>query len=241
MKKVLGPASAVEDGMNPAGPSAAPSATASQNAAPSNLVQQDSKSTVNQTVVDPPRQRKSQFHPVFTEISQVLVPSITVGAGAGATGVLVGAVSGIWRAESVISFSTVTAIQWFTLGSSYYGARQVAFKAYGGHENMTALDKIKASGIAGGFAGAMGGLLRGPKNVLPGFIVWSVLGAGGQAVGGALSGRNFGTRYLASRWSPVTPLTDRQYEKMLEEKLLKLDAEIAIINDNIEEIRKRAK
>jgi len=28
---------------------------------------------------------------------------------------------------------------------------------------------------------------------------------------------------------------------MLEEKLLKLDAEIAIINDNIEEIRKRAK
>jgi hypothetical protein len=36
----------------------------------------------------------------------------------------------------------------------------VAFKAYGGHENMTAFDKIKASGIAGGFAGAMGGLLR---------------------------------------------------------------------------------
>lgn len=67
--------------------------------------------------------------------------------------------------------------------------------------------------------------------------MWSLLGASGQAVGGALSGRNFGTRYLASKWSPVTPLTDRQYEKMLEERLLKLDAEIAIINDNIQEVR----
>lgn len=52
-----------------------------------------------------------------------------------------------------------------------------------------------------------------------------------------MSGRNFGAKYLASRWSPVTPLTDRQYEKILEEKLLRLDAEIAIVNDNIQEIR----
>lgn len=69
--------------------------------------------------------------------------------------------------------------------------------------------------------------------------MWSLLGAGGQAVGGALSGRNFGSKYLASNWSPVTPLTDRQYEKMLEEKLLKIDAEIAIINDNIQEVRSK--
>lgn len=66
-----------------------------------------------------------------------------------------------------------------------------------------------------------------------------MLGAGGQALGGALSGRNFGTQYLASSWSPVTPLTDRQYEKMLEEKLLKLDAEIAIINENIQELQSK--
>ena len=52
-------------------------------------------------------------------------------------------------------------------------------------------------------------------------------------------GRNYGTKYLASRWSPVTPLTDRQYEKMLEEKLLKVDAEIAIIDENIQEIRNK--
>ena len=77
----MGPASAVEDGVKPARPSETASATASQNAAPSNLAQQDS--AVNQSVVDEPRQTRPQFHPVFTEISQVLVPSITVGAGAG--------------------------------------------------------------------------------------------------------------------------------------------------------------
>lgn len=68
--------------------------------------------------------------------------------------------------------------------------------------------------------------------------MWSLFGASGQALGSALSGRSFGTKYLASRWSPVTPLTDQQYEKMLEEKLLKVDAEIAIINDNINEVRR---
>lgn len=36
----------------------------------------------------------------------------------------------------------------------------MAFKAYGGAEDMTAFDKVKASGIAGGFAGMMGGMLR---------------------------------------------------------------------------------
>jgi hypothetical protein len=56
-----------------------------------------------------------------------------------------------------------------------------------------------------------------------------------------LGERNWRDMYLASKWSPVTPLTDRQYEKMLEEKLLKLDAEIAIIDDNIKAVREGEK
>lgn len=41
------------------------------------------------------------------------------------------------------------------------------------------------------------------------------------------------TSILASKWSPLKKLTDQEYEKLLEEKILKLDAEIAIIDDNI--------
>jgi hypothetical protein len=68
-----------------------------------------------------------------------------------------------------------------------------------------------------------------------------LFGAGGQAAVSALSGRGLGSKFLASNFSPVTPLTDRQYEKMLEEKLLKLDAELAIIDDNLKAIREGKK
>jgi len=39
--------------------------------------------------------------------------------------------------------------------------------------------------------------------------------------------------WLHSRWSPVTPLTDQQYEALLQEKLLRLDAEIALVDADI--------
>jgi hypothetical protein len=39
-------------------------------------------------------------------------------------------------------------------------SRLVIFKAWGGHENLSAVDKVKASTMAGGFSGMMGGLLR---------------------------------------------------------------------------------
>jgi hypothetical protein len=74
MKKILGPP--VEDGMKGAVP-----ATASEERSSKDLVQQES--SPNQAAVDSRRQRTTRFHPVLTDISQVIVPSITVGAGAG--------------------------------------------------------------------------------------------------------------------------------------------------------------
>lgn len=43
--------------------------------------------------------------------------------------------------------------------------------------------------------------------------------------------------WLSSKWSPVTPLTDREYEKMLEDKILNIDAQVALIDDRIAELR----
>lgn len=82
--------------------------------------------------------------------------------------------------------------------------------------------------------------IGGPRNILPGIIVGSIVGAGGQAIGGSFSNPHWGDKFLASKYSPVTPLTDRDYEKMLEDKLLKIDAEIAIIDDNIKAVREGA-
>jgi hypothetical protein len=43
--------------------------------------------------------------------------------------------------------------------------------------------------------------------------------------------------FLRSKWSPVTYLSDQEYEKILQEKLLRVDAEIAVVDDTIREIR----
>ncbi len=82
----------------------------------------------------------------------------------------------------------------------------------------------------------------GPRNVLPGMVIFSVFGAGGQAVANVMATRareplKPKTSWLDSKWSPVTPLTDQQYEKLLQEKILKLDVEIAVIDEDIAALR----
>lgn len=44
-------------------------------------------------------------------------------------------------------------------------------------------------------------------------------------------------RMLRSKWSPVTVLSDEEYLNLLEEKLLKLDAEVAVIDDELNALR----
>jgi hypothetical protein len=71
--------------------------------------------------------------------------------------------------------------------------------------------------------------------------MFSVFGGFGQALVNAFEGKtsNPGQNqgFLHSRWSPVTPLTDDDYKKMLEEKLLRVEADIAIIDDHIKTLR----
>lgn len=67
--------------------------------------------------------------------------------------------------------------------------------------------------------------------------MFSLLGAGGQFAANRWSASETSsekkTSWLDKKWSPMTKLSDEQYEKILEEKVLRLDAEIAIIDDNI--------
>lgn len=53
--------------------------------------------------------------------------------------------------------------------------------------------------------------------------------------------KNFMERIAEMKWSPMEVLTDDRYEEMLQEKLLKLEAEIAIIDDKIEAFKQKAR
>jgi hypothetical protein len=91
-------------------------------------------------------------------------------------------------------------------------------------------------------------LIGGRRNVIPGTVVFAMVGALGQvAYNLADSGerrRDADTLdqglWLNSRWSPVKALSDDEYGKILQERLLRLNAEIAILDDNIEAVKKTA-
>jgi hypothetical protein len=45
------------------------------------------------------------------------------------------------------------------------------------------------------------------------------------------------TSWLDSKWSPVTRISDEDYGRMLEERILGFEADIALLDDRIKEIR----
>ncbi|OLN85703.1 hypothetical protein CCHL11_08294 [Colletotrichum chlorophyti] len=169
-------------------------------------------------------------------------PPLKVGALTGTIGVFSGVAAGIIRDSTPALFAVASGIQWFALGSSYWLSRTVVLNAWGGEEKLSSFSKIQASAIAGGTAGMVGGLIRGPRNIIPGVIVFSLVGGTGQAILNGVQGKSSEpaeekTSILSSSWSPLRKLTDNEYREMIDEKMLKIDAEIALIDEKIVELR----
>ncbi|KAI9785375.1 MAG: hypothetical protein M1839_000394 [Geoglossum umbratile] len=92
----------------------------------------------------------------------------------------------------------------------------------------------------------------GRANALPGAIMFSIFGLVGQGIYNFADARHSEMQQsgvedprvkstwenlLSSRWSPVKALSDKEYEQVLEEKLLRLDAEIALIDEDIAKLK----
>lgn len=86
----------------------------------------------------------------------------------------------------------------------------------------------------------------GRKNVIPGAIMFALLGATGQYLYNVADARNSAlagkpeckeSSWLDSKWSPMKVLSDQDYENMLREKLLRVNAEIALVDESIEALR----
>lgn len=59
---------------------------------------------------------------------------------------------------------------------------------------------------------------------------------GGVAVGGEKPKAS----WMNARWSPVKVLSDDEYENLLREKMLRVDADIAILDESIEAVKAEA-
>jgi len=99
--------------------------------------------------------------------------------------------------------------------------------------------------------------IGGRDNIIPGAIMGSISGAAGQwsydavqrwkerraalpQTESAKSGGLF-DRLLESPYFPVRKLSDEQWEKIINDKVLKVDVEIALIDDEIAALKEKRK
>jgi len=179
------------------------------------------------------------------EILEIIWPALQVGGLSGMSGIVVGGFAGVIRSSTPTLFALASGIQWFTLGTTFWASRGFVLQAWG-KDKVGPREKISASAIAGGVGGTAGGLLRGRGNVIPGAIMFAIFGATGQALYNKADARNSElaakgdsdkNSFLNSKWSPMKVLSDSEYENMLREKLLRVNAEIALADENIEALR----
>ncbi|CVL01823.1 uncharacterized protein FMAN_07979 [Fusarium mangiferae] len=190
------------------------------------------------------RQRQSSRGLFSPEVVDLVVPPLKFGGYVGTAGVLAGVGGSIFQEANPIIWGAVSGFQWFTLGTSFWFTRSIIVKGWGGEERLKNGDKTIASAIAGTAAGSVGGLIRGPKNILPAMFVFTIVGAGGQVIANRMATRkpkvHDEKESFWSRWSPLKKLTDQEYRDMMSEKMLRIDADIALIDDRIAELKKQA-
>ncbi|KAF2733583.1 hypothetical protein EJ04DRAFT_513086 [Polyplosphaeria fusca] len=199
-----------------------------------------------------------------------------IGGAAAVPGAIQGAFFGTLRTSTPIIFSLISGAQWFAIGSTWYAARTALLQRDGllnwwnqtrgapliarTDSNPSPQDRLRASALSGTFTGVSLGLLfRGPRNVIPGAIMFTLFGWGGQTAYNyldkentdavvsqarpkseeekRLENENWMQRAAKSKWIPMKALTDDEYVQMLNEKLLALNAEIAIVDDRIEKFK----
>ncbi|ATY60050.1 hypothetical protein A9K55_006363 [Cordyceps militaris] len=185
------------------------------------------------------RKRQGFFSP---EVAELVFPPLKVGFWAGTAGVLAGVGGAIARDTSPVISGSVTGIQWFTLGTTFWFSRSLAMRAWGNQEVTRQSDRTIISAIAGTTTGAVSGLLRGPTKIIPAMIMWGLMGAGGQMLVHRHEANQMKPKIengpgFWSRLNPLRKLTDEEYMDMMREKKLKLDVDISLIDDRITELR----
>lgn len=81
---------------------------------------------------------------------------------------------------------------------------------------------------------------------MPGLVIFTLLGYGGQSAFNRVDAWQMGRpktpskplmqRMAESKWIPLRHLSDEEYRSMLNEKLLSVEAEIALLDEKIEQL-----
>lgn len=165
----------------------------------------------------------------------------------GSAGFLVGGTAGIIRGAPPFLFAAASAFQTFALGTAFWGCRTALLHSWT-PAHQTPSDLAKASAVSGGVTGGLVGLItRGRSNALPGAVMMSLFGFLGQTAYNKYTARGdadraapgFWRRMSEKKFSPVTVLSNEEYAEILREKMIKVEAEIAIVDDRIAALREQ--
>ena len=187
---------------------------------------------------------KESENPVIRGALDPLKPALGVGAFTGASGLAVGLITGSLRSAHPALFAAVSGAQWFGLGTTFWYTRSVFGSATFG-ERLERNQEFACSTVAGALAGGINGAFRSRSNIIPGAIVMGLMGFAGQYGYDTFSTRaasdpekgSLLQRFAAMKWVPLKSLSNEEYEKMLSERLLSTEAEIALIDERIAKLR----
>ncbi|KKA27417.1 hypothetical protein TD95_002029 [Thielaviopsis punctulata] len=177
-------------------------------------------------------------------LSETGLPALKTGSGFAAAGFLCGVPLAILKDAPPMLWGLSMGVQWFMLSSTFTFARGITVRTMGGSDTLSDTQRIQASAIGGCISGTTGGLMRSPGNIIPGAVVFTLGSILGQ-MGINSYYRNKPTgpqeplteRLLSHKWSPFRRISDAEYIEIMEEKILKAEAQIALIDDRISELR----
>ncbi|KAI7526485.1 hypothetical protein KC331_g16931 [Hortaea werneckii] len=183
-------------------------------------------------------------------VTAAIEPALKVGAACGTAGFLFGGTVGILKGSTPFLFATASGIQTFALGSSFWTCRHTFIQTRRDPSALTTSELYQASGISGAVSGGLVALVtRGRRNVLPATLMWGLSGLVGQATYNAFYAKpavvvegpkeTFWERMAKKSWTPIKYVTNDEYAEMLREKMLKIDVEIAVLDDKIAELKKQ--
>lgn len=173
-----------------------------------------------------------------------LIPAFKVGATTGLGGFLVGGAVGILRSAHPAIAGLLTGTQFFVLGSSFSYSRDVLLQTV--FTKRTKSSELVSSTAAGTISGAAAGRFYGRINSAGGAVILGVCAHLGQRYihsradveSKPRDNRPYLDRLADSKWFPFRSLSNSEYETMLTEKLLKVDAEIMMIDEKVSALRK---
>ncbi|KAJ5650289.1 uncharacterized protein N7484_004012 [Penicillium longicatenatum] len=178
--------------------------------------------------------------------SDPLLAAAKVGALSGTAGLIYGGAAGVIRSPNPVIHSLSCGIHWFACGSTFWWLRSNIIKLHY-QDQASSQERAYVSALSGGISGGLVTRLMGGR-LIPGLVAFSLLGFCGQFAFNKVDAwqvnraqnpsKPFFQRMADSKWIPLRNLSDDEYRGILSEKLLGIEAEIALLDEKIEDLEK---